>query len=197
MKTLITACVCLCVCVDTCVPPADSNRTNLLPSNLNWQPGLVHSMMNLSCCCLLTWGTSWFQSLASVMLEPEHVLVRQVERVHTKCWVCVLSCLLLACVYVGSLYVWRSSLPRYTNLHLHTISCVTGLLDWAVKLLCVCVCVSRDHPTVIKRRCASVLLVAALSPVAVKAWTHWAEIRVSSRGRKFTVFLFNSPFGLF
>ncbi|XP_053298042.1 CAAX prenyl protease 2 [Pleuronectes platessa] len=79
------------------------------------------------------------------MLEPEHVLLRQVN---TKCWVCVVSCLLLACVYVGSLYVWKSSLPR-------------------------------DHPTVIKRRCASVLLVAALSPVAVKAWTHWAEIRVN------------------
>ncbi|XP_062262435.1 CAAX prenyl protease 2-like isoform X2 [Platichthys flesus] len=79
------------------------------------------------------------------MLEPEHVLVRQV---HTKCWVCVVSCLLLACLYVGSLYVWKSSLPR-------------------------------DHPTVIKRRCASVLLVAALSPVAVKAWAHWAEIRVN------------------
>ncbi|KAI1902625.1 hypothetical protein AGOR_G00017880 [Albula goreensis] len=28
------------------------------------------------------------------------------------CWVSVLSCLLLACSYVGSLYVWRSELPR-------------------------------------------------------------------------------------
>ncbi|CAB1419718.1 unnamed protein product [Pleuronectes platessa] len=28
------------------------------------------------------------------------------------CWVSVLSCLLLACSYVGSLYVWRSDLPR-------------------------------------------------------------------------------------
>ncbi|XP_062235916.1 uncharacterized protein LOC133932997 isoform X2 [Platichthys flesus] len=47
----------------------------------------------------------------------------------------------------------------------------------------------RDHPIVIKRCCASVLLVAALSPVAVKAWTHRAEIRLalsalcSDRGR--------------
>ncbi|KAJ8405857.1 hypothetical protein AAFF_G00312940 [Aldrovandia affinis] len=28
------------------------------------------------------------------------------------CWVSVLSCLLLACSFVGSLYVWRSELPR-------------------------------------------------------------------------------------
>lgn len=28
------------------------------------------------------------------------------------CWVSILSCLLLACSYVGSLYVWRSDLPR-------------------------------------------------------------------------------------
>ncbi|XP_028284866.1 CAAX prenyl protease 2 [Parambassis ranga] len=28
------------------------------------------------------------------------------------CWISVLSCLLLACSYVGSLYVWRSDLPR-------------------------------------------------------------------------------------
>lgn len=28
------------------------------------------------------------------------------------CWLSVLSCLLLACSYVGSLYVWRSELPR-------------------------------------------------------------------------------------
>lgn len=29
------------------------------------------------------------------------------------CWISVLSCLLLACSYVGSLYVWKSDLPRY------------------------------------------------------------------------------------
>uniref|UniRef100_A0A9J7ZHE6 CAAX prenyl protease 2 n=1 Tax=Cyprinus carpio carpio TaxID=630221 RepID=A0A9J7ZHE6_CYPCA len=28
------------------------------------------------------------------------------------CWVSILSCLLLACSYVGSLYVWKSDLPR-------------------------------------------------------------------------------------
>ncbi|XP_029956976.1 CAAX prenyl protease 2-like [Salarias fasciatus] len=71
----------------------------------------------------------------------------QGEHTHTRCWVCVLSCLLLACCYVGSLYVWKGNLPR-------------------------------DHPSVIKRRCVSVLLVAALSPAAVKTWTHWAEVRV-------------------
>uniref|UniRef100_A0A672FT31 CAAX prenyl protease 2 n=1 Tax=Salarias fasciatus TaxID=181472 RepID=A0A672FT31_SALFA len=63
------------------------------------------------------------------------------------CWVCVLSCLLLACCYVGSLYVWKGNLPR-------------------------------DHPSVIKRRCVSVLLVAALSPAAVKTWTHWVDVSV-------------------
>ncbi|XP_026873002.1 CAAX prenyl protease 2 [Electrophorus electricus] len=55
------------------------------------------------------------------------------------CWVSVLSCLLLACSYVGSLYVWKSDLPR-------------------------------DHPSVIKRRFTSVLIVSALSPVFVWAW---------------------------
>ncbi|XP_049896616.1 CAAX prenyl protease 2-like isoform X2 [Epinephelus moara] len=83
------------------------------------------------------------------MLEPEHGPMMQVEHTHTRCWVCVLSCLLLACLYVGSLYVWRSSLPR-------------------------------DHPSMIKRRCASVLLVSALSPAVVKAWMHWADVRVDA-----------------
>uniref|UniRef100_UPI0037E80AA6 CAAX prenyl protease 2-like n=1 Tax=Semicossyphus pulcher TaxID=241346 RepID=UPI0037E80AA6 len=84
------------------------------------------------------------------MLGPEHgPVITQEEHAQTRCWVCVLSCFLLACVYVGSLYVWRSSLPR-------------------------------DHPSVIKRRCASVLLVSALSPAAVKAWIHWADVRVDA-----------------
>nr|XP_046267464.1 CAAX prenyl protease 2-like [Scatophagus argus] len=81
------------------------------------------------------------------MPEPDHGPVTQGEDTHTRCWVCVLSCLLLACLYVGSLYVWRISLPR-------------------------------DHPSVIKRRCASVLLVSALSPAVVKAWMNWADVRV-------------------
>uniref|UniRef100_A0A665U8Q2 CAAX prenyl protease 2 n=1 Tax=Echeneis naucrates TaxID=173247 RepID=A0A665U8Q2_ECHNA len=69
--------------------------------------------------------------------EPGHGLIGQVEFAHTKCWLCVPSCFLLACVYVGGLYVWRSSLPR-------------------------------DHPGTIKRRCAGVLLVSALSPACSK-----------------------------
>nr|XP_040036760.1 CAAX prenyl protease 2-like [Gasterosteus aculeatus aculeatus] len=83
------------------------------------------------------------------MQDPEHGPKMQVEHTHTRCWVCVLSCLLLACLYVGSLYVWRSSLPR-------------------------------DHPSLIRRRCASVLLVSALSPAVVKAWMHCANVKVSA-----------------
>ncbi|XP_068612019.1 CAAX prenyl protease 2 [Brachionichthys hirsutus] len=62
------------------------------------------------------------------------------------CWVSVLSCLLLACSYVGSLYVWKSDLPR-------------------------------DHPTVIKRRFTSVLVVSGLSPLFVLAWREFTGIR--------------------
>ncbi|XP_056298558.1 CAAX prenyl protease 2 [Pseudoliparis swirei] len=62
------------------------------------------------------------------------------------CWVSVLSCLLLACAYVGSLYVWRSDLPR-------------------------------DHPTVIKRRFTSVLVVSGLSPLFVLAWREFTDVR--------------------
>ncbi|XP_028277923.1 CAAX prenyl protease 2-like [Parambassis ranga] len=81
------------------------------------------------------------------MLEAGHGLIGHEEHAHTTCWVCVLSCFLLACLYVGSLYVWRSSLPR-------------------------------DHPSVIKRRCVSVLLVSAASPALVKSWIYWADVRV-------------------
>ncbi|XP_072230815.1 CAAX prenyl protease 2-like [Leuresthes tenuis] len=89
------------------------------------------------------------QTLHSVTMEPEHGLTSQDERAHMRCRVSVLSCLLLACLYVGSLYVWRSSLPR-------------------------------DHPSVIKRRCASVLLVSAVSPAVLKAWMHWADVSVDA-----------------
>uniref|UniRef100_A0A665WN13 Uncharacterized protein n=1 Tax=Echeneis naucrates TaxID=173247 RepID=A0A665WN13_ECHNA len=64
------------------------------------------------------------------------------------CWLSVVSCLLLACSYVGSLYVWRSDLPR-------------------------------DHPTVIKRRFTSVLIVSGLSPLFVWAWREFTGVRVS------------------
>uniref|UniRef100_A0A3P8TJ62 CAAX prenyl protease 2 n=1 Tax=Amphiprion percula TaxID=161767 RepID=A0A3P8TJ62_AMPPE len=80
-----------------------------------------------------------------------------------KCWVSVLSCFLLACLYVGSLYVWRSSLPR-------------------------------DHPSVIKHLCVSVLLVSALSPAVVKTWMHWVDVRVSIHGSSSLIlFSFTSP----
>lgn len=32
------------------------------------------------------------------------------------CWVSVFSCFSLACSYVGSLYVWKSELPRYRGM---------------------------------------------------------------------------------
>uniref|UniRef100_A0A673A1F6 Ras converting CAAX endopeptidase 1b n=1 Tax=Sphaeramia orbicularis TaxID=375764 RepID=A0A673A1F6_9TELE len=73
------------------------------------------------------------KTLSSAMFEPEHAAVHQEDHAISRCWVGVLNCLLLSCLYVGSLYIWRSSLPR-------------------------------DHPSVIKRRCVSVLLVSALSP---------------------------------
>lgn len=65
------------------------------------------------------------------------------------CCVSVLCCLLLACSYVGSLYVWRSHLPR-------------------------------DHPTVIKRRFTSVLIVSGLSPVFVWVWREFTGVTTSS-----------------
>uniref|UniRef100_A0A8C4DGH8 CAAX prenyl protease 2 n=1 Tax=Dicentrarchus labrax TaxID=13489 RepID=A0A8C4DGH8_DICLA len=113
------------------------------------------------------------------MLESEHGPITHEEHAHTRCWVCVLSCLLLACVYVGSLYVWRSSLPRYTT---HQQRCDSAV-RLTIKLLlyvCVFLCVCRDHPSVIKRRCASVLLVSTLSPAVVKGWIHWADVRVDA-----------------
>jgi len=74
-------------------------------------------------------------------MEPEPGLTTQDERhAHMRCWVSVLSCLLLACLYVGSLYVWRSSLPRYTS---HQLSCGTTMLtplNWNRVCFCACVC---------------------------------------------------------
>jgi len=43
------------------------------------------------------------------------------------CWVSILSCLLLACSYVGSLYVWKSDLPRYMTCRL----CLCHKTHWA------------------------------------------------------------------
>ncbi|KAM4726466.1 CAAX prenyl protease 2-like [Anableps anableps] len=44
------------------------------------------------------------------MQEPVHSCTRQEQ--HTSCWVSIMSCLLLALLYMGSLYVWWSTLPR-------------------------------------------------------------------------------------
>ncbi|XP_047241088.1 CAAX prenyl protease 2 isoform X2 [Girardinichthys multiradiatus] len=47
------------------------------------------------------------------MAEEEVIFTEQMKRAPGEmCWLSVLSCLLLACCYVGSLYVWRSDLPR-------------------------------------------------------------------------------------
>uniref|UniRef100_A0A8C1IFY5 CAAX prenyl protease 2 n=1 Tax=Cyprinus carpio TaxID=7962 RepID=A0A8C1IFY5_CYPCA len=59
------------------------------------------------------------------------------ETFEEECWISVVCCLLLACVYDGSLYVWRGNLPRW------------------------------DHPNTIKRRFTSVLCVSAASPLVV------------------------------
>ncbi|XP_051575187.1 CAAX prenyl protease 2-like isoform X2 [Myxocyprinus asiaticus] len=57
------------------------------------------------------------------------------------CWVSVLSCLLLACSYVGSLYVWKSDLPRdhpavikrrFTSVLI--VSALSPLFVWAWKV---------------------------------------------------------------
>ncbi|XP_067877930.1 CAAX prenyl protease 2 isoform X3 [Heterodontus francisci] len=63
------------------------------------------------------------------------------------CSISVVSCLLLACGYVGSLYVWRSQLHR-------------------------------DHPTVIKRRFTSVLIVSMLSPLWLWMWRQYTGFKV-------------------
>lgn len=47
-----------------------------------------------------------------------------------------------------------------------------------VLLVCVIICMNRDHPAVIKRRFTSVLIVSALSPVFVWAWKDFTGIQV-------------------
>uniref|UniRef100_A0A4W5N3X9 Uncharacterized protein n=1 Tax=Hucho hucho TaxID=62062 RepID=A0A4W5N3X9_9TELE len=70
------------------------------------------------------------------------------------CRVSILSCLLLACSYVGSLY-WDTAVP------VHTAVC----------------------QYVIKRRFTTVLVVSALSPPVLKAWADWVGITVSCKDR--------------
>ncbi|XP_041638425.1 CAAX prenyl protease 2 [Cheilinus undulatus] len=78
------------------------------------------------------------------MTEDEDLPQHSPEQQHL-CAASILCCLLLACAYVGSLYVWRSHLPR-------------------------------DHPTVIKRRFTSVLIVSGLSPLFVWTWREFTGI---------------------
>lgn len=51
---------------------------------------------------------------------------------------------------------------------------------WWLSNYCLCWYVLRDHPTVIKRRFTSVLIVSALSPLFVWAWREFTDVRVSS-----------------
>lgn len=51
------------------------------------------------------------------------------------CWVSVTSCLLLACSYVGSLYVWRSDLPRWEKRWRDALSVSTIWFYFAVIVL--------------------------------------------------------------
>ncbi|XP_015229377.1 PREDICTED: CAAX prenyl protease 2-like [Cyprinodon variegatus] len=82
------------------------------------------------------------------MQEPLHGCIRQEQ--YKSYLVSVTGCLLLVLLYIGSLYIWCSTLPR-------------------------------DHPRVIKRRCASVILVSAVSPAFVKLWMYWADITVKQQ----------------
>lgn len=67
----------------------------------------------------------------AIMAEEEGIVTEQMEEASGGlCWLSVLSCLLLACCYVGSLYVWRSDLPRWvlTSIRLKAIPrCLAAL----------------------------------------------------------------------
>lgn len=110
------------------------------------------------------------------------------------CWVSVFSCLSLACSYVGSLYVWKSELPRCGGCARREPAPQRGGVvggawaNWgrgrAVSggsghpELCV---LGRDHPAVIKRRFTSVLVVSSLSPLCVLLWRELTGIQVRRR----------------
>lgn len=120
-------CVCGYIYAHLCICSIRANQLTFatqIPSlgstNLDCHIGPSQSKAWRTCVVVLTVAhlrnqlRLWLQTFTPVMLEPEHGSIRQEENAHSKCWVCVLSCLLLACLYVGSLYIWRSSLPRYT-----------------------------------------------------------------------------------
>lgn len=89
----------------------------------------------------------------SVMLEPERGSTAQVQHTCASCRVCVLCCvcLLLTCLYVGSLYVWRISLPRYTA-RLQTCGSAFGLDCWTVA---VCVQGTSQCDKALQCQCAA------------------------------------------
>nr|XP_055170951.1 CAAX prenyl protease 2 isoform X3 [Nyctereutes procyonoides] len=107
------------------------------------------------------------------------------------CWVSVFSCLSLACSYVGSLYVWKSELPRCggcargqnPRLREAGLWAELGRTGGGAALSRVCgaprtyCSLRRDHPAVIKRRFTSVLVVSSLSPLCVLLWRELTGIQ--------------------
>lgn len=112
------------------------------------------------------------------------------------CWVSVFSCFSLACSYVGSLYVWKSELPRCggcargRNLRprgaglraeLRPDGGGAALASGCCRPPELTVPFPRDHPAVIKRRFTSVLVVSSLSPLCVLLWRELTGIQVRRR----------------
>lgn len=112
------------------------------------------------------------------------------------CWVSVFSCFSLACSYVGSLYVWKSELPRCGGCARGRnprpreagLRAEPGLDGGGAALASGCsrppeliVPFLRDHPAVIKRRFTSVLVVSSLSPLCVLLWRELTGIQVRRR----------------
>lgn len=110
------------------------------------------------------------------------------------CWVSVFSCFSLACSYVGSLYVWKSELPRCggcargRNPRPREAGLWAGLCTgvgprWQVAATgpLNSLILPRDHPAVIKRRFTSVLVVSSLSPLCVLLWRELTGIQVRRR----------------
>lgn len=113
------------------------------------------------------------------------------------CWVSVFSCFSLACSYVGSLYVWKSELPRCGGCARGRnprpreagLRAEPGLDGGGAALANGCyrpppeliVPFLRDHPAVIKRRFTSVLVVSSLSPLCVLLWRELTGIQVRRR----------------
>lgn len=109
------------------------------------------------------------------------------------CWVSVFSCLSLACSYVGSLYVWKSELPRCEDCAPPRGWAAGGAWvsrgrdhadRWWPRAPGTYCPFHRDHPAVIKRRFTSVLVVSSLSPLCVLLWRELTGIQVRRRRGK-------------